>query len=243
MTNRHLNLFKPLLDDGIDYFHDHKWILPSNGQNGIPCETQGELVLNENGLHLCRAEDLIYYLYAAPHIFRVEYEGDIVVCPQRVLASKAWIPAKGELNSWDEISQRLFACDCASLVLDNIQEEYRFLCANLIKASIAYAIASSLDMAANENYFEQHLIQAREKVESIPKHEENVLSWQAVRAALITAAMEGSPARPNKFGFIAYSVVQSDTQRAESEEESHVIETDICNKMTNILCNYLNIQR
>ena len=73
---------------------------------------KGELVPCSNGYHLCREQDLIYWL--GPNIFKAEHRGELVEDQNKVVVREARIIR--ELN-WNDRKARLFACDCAERVL------------------------------------------------------------------------------------------------------------------------------
>jgi hypothetical protein len=98
-----------------------KWHLPKRGKPGewMP-EIEGELELCANGYHICRPQDLIYWLDEA--IFEVEFEGEIVEGYDKCVVRKARLVRK--LETWNENTMRLFAADCAEHVLHHFEKEY-----------------------------------------------------------------------------------------------------------------------
>jgi hypothetical protein len=73
----------------------------------------GEIIPCENGLHLCRPQDLIAWL--GPVIWEAEVEGDLVEADDKVIAAKARVVRR--IENWNERTARLFAADCAERVL------------------------------------------------------------------------------------------------------------------------------
>jgi hypothetical protein len=57
-------------------FSGFQWPLPTSGQAGAWVEVRGELRLGANGLHVCRAADLAYWLH--DELWEVEAEGDVL---------------------------------------------------------------------------------------------------------------------------------------------------------------------
>lgn len=115
-------LFKVLNEDGTA-FHGgtSKWHLPRDGQPGewMP-PVNGNLVLCENGYHLCRAQDLVNWL--GPAIFEPEYCGERLDGNDKITVRQARLLRC--FLSWDERVARLFACDCAERVLLIFESQY-----------------------------------------------------------------------------------------------------------------------
>ena len=112
-------LFKVLNDDGSCYHGGSGiWALPQDGQPGewMP-PVDGDLVPCENGYHLCREQDLLEWL--GPAIFEVEYRGDRIDADNKVVVREARLIRR--LDTWNDRTARLFACDCAESVLPIIE--------------------------------------------------------------------------------------------------------------------------
>jgi hypothetical protein len=95
------------------------WPAPTKRGPGRWKYARGPLVLCENGLHLCRAKDLVSWL--GPEIWEAEYEGEIVDGGDKVVVRKARLVRK--CDRWDERTARLFACDCAEHVLPVFEKQ------------------------------------------------------------------------------------------------------------------------
>ena len=88
---------------------------------------EGELEPCANGYHLCRASDLVNWL--GPAIWVAEYRGERIDCdaPQtsrtetKVVVRQARIVRR--LDTWNERTARLFACDCAERALPIFERE------------------------------------------------------------------------------------------------------------------------
>jgi hypothetical protein len=116
MATQKERLFKVLSHDRMPYWGGSgQWPPP-----GEWLEVTGELVLCENGLHLCRERDLISWL--GPEIWEAEYEGERLDGDDKIVVRKARLVSK--LETWDERTQRLFACDCAERVLPLYEKQY-----------------------------------------------------------------------------------------------------------------------
>jgi hypothetical protein len=96
---------------------------------------RGDLVPCERGLHLCRPQDLLYWI--GPVIWEVEVEGEVIEAGDKVVARKARIVRKVE--AWNERTARLFAADCAEDVLHLVPEPQRAICADTIAVARRYA--------------------------------------------------------------------------------------------------------
>ena len=90
------------------------WRLPANGQPGqwMPL-IQGKLIPCERGYHLCRPQDLLHWL--GPALYEAEYQGERIDSGTKVVVRRARLLRC--LSTWNEVSARLFACDCAEHVL------------------------------------------------------------------------------------------------------------------------------
>jgi len=95
----------------------------ANGQWPMPgkwLEAEGDLIPCANGLHLCRRGDLIQWL--GPEIWTAEYEGERVDSNDKIVVRKARLIKR--LDTWNERTQRLFACDCAEHVLHFFESKF-----------------------------------------------------------------------------------------------------------------------
>src|SRR3989344_5863344 len=91
-----------------------KWPLP-NGQPGAWLEVTGDLIPCRNGLHLCRAGDLIHWM--GPALWEAEYEGESIRHEDtKTVVRRARLIRRVE--AWNDQNLRLFAVDCAERVLD-----------------------------------------------------------------------------------------------------------------------------
>jgi len=81
---------------------------------------KGEIIPCENGLHLCRRQDLLTWL--GPVIWRAEYEGELVEADDKVVARRARVVER--LDNWNERTARLFAADCAERVLPIFEKAF-----------------------------------------------------------------------------------------------------------------------
>ena len=97
-----------------------KWFLPKGKRPGkwMP-EIKGDLDPCVNGYHLCRLRDLLYWVDET--IFEAEYRGERVNDANKVVVRQARLLRKCE--GWNEVTARLFACDCAERVLPMFEKQ------------------------------------------------------------------------------------------------------------------------
>lgn len=80
---------------------------------------EGKLEACKNGYHLLRTEDIIEW--NCPELWEVEIEGRVTEFYTQIVVSSFRFVRK--LDTWNEWSQRLFACDCADRALALIDKE------------------------------------------------------------------------------------------------------------------------
>ncbi len=94
-----------------------RWGLPDNGKPGKWFKVKGELEPCDNGLHLCRSQDLVQW--CGPELYVAEYKGRLVECDDKVVVRQARLLER--VASWNERITRLFACDCAERALGLVE--------------------------------------------------------------------------------------------------------------------------
>ena len=106
-------LYKVLNGDGACHGGDGAWSLPHDGEPGdwMPAIVD-KLVPCRNGYHLCREGDLAQWLHR--DIYTAGYRGEMVECNNKVVVREARLLA--HMDTWNERTARLFACDCAEHV-------------------------------------------------------------------------------------------------------------------------------
>jgi hypothetical protein len=159
--------FKVLTDDGRSCNGGNaQWSLPIKNDDGTwtPGEwmpdIEGELVPCENGYHLCREKDLIYWLNKA--IFEAEYGGEIVEADDKIVVRRARLLRR--IETWNDKTARLFACWCARQIWHLLTDE---------RSRTAVEVA---ERYANGKATQQELAAAR------------AAAWNAARAAARDAA-------------------------------------------------------
>ena len=115
-----MKYYKVLKSDGrCAHGGTGKWYLPKKQKDGswkagkwMP-EIKGELELCKKGYHICRPDEVVYWLDEA--IFEVEYDGEIVEGFDKCVVRKARLLRK--IEAWEEINAPLLATDGVEHVL------------------------------------------------------------------------------------------------------------------------------
>jgi len=108
-------LYKVLHSDGSAYHGGKgKWFLPK-GRPGkwMPTLNPDKLKACQYGYHLCRHDDLVRWL--GPVIFTAECRGERIDDTDKIVVQQARLIRK--LETWNDRTARLFACDCADRAL------------------------------------------------------------------------------------------------------------------------------
>ena len=179
------------------------WSLPTKNDDGtwtpgawMP-KVKGKLMPCERGYHICRRQDLIYWLEEA--IFEVEYRGVIVEDDQKCVVREARLLRK--IETWDEKTVRLFAADCAEKVLPIYESEYPDddRPRKAIQAARDYAngkikkAARSAAWSAALSAVESAALSAAESAAwSAALSAAESASWSAARSAALSAAESAS---------------------------------------------------
>ena len=90
-----------------------KWHLPTAQPGKWMPGIVGDIEPCSNGYHLCREKDLVHWLNG--EIYEAEYRGDIVTADDKVVVRQARLVRR--VDTWNERTARLFACDCAERAL------------------------------------------------------------------------------------------------------------------------------
>jgi len=124
-------LFKCLSKKRIGCFSRLRW-----PKCGVWVEAKGELIPCENGIHLCRESDLIYWLDT--EIYEAEYDGgERIEANGKIVVRKARLIKK--LKTWNKRTMGLFFNDCFTHVLSKPRGAYLFKLAAL---STSYILPS-----------------------------------------------------------------------------------------------------
>ena len=133
-------LYKVLHSDGSAYHGGNgKWFLPK-GRPGrwMPTLNPDKLKACEYGYHLCRRDDLILWL--GPVIFTAEYRGKRIDDTDKIVVQQARLLSK--LETWNDRTARLFACDCADRALVLIDKPDP-RCIEAVRVARLYAIGEA----------------------------------------------------------------------------------------------------
>ena len=113
--------YKALMKNGIGPYSNFQWPLPKNGKPGKWVHTKGEIVICENGIHYCESElQLLDWLQE--EIYEIEVKGKTIRDDDKSASRSGRLVRK--LDTWNERTARLFACDCAEHVLHIFHEKY-----------------------------------------------------------------------------------------------------------------------
>ncbi len=113
-------LFKVLGDGGQCIYGTGSWPLPVGDEPGERLVVEGKLAPCANGLHLCRAGDLIHWLGA--EIYEAEtFSGERIDDDNKIVVREARLVRR--IETWNESTARLFAADCAERVLPIFERE------------------------------------------------------------------------------------------------------------------------
>ena len=111
--------YKVLNLDGTSCNGGHgQWSLPHDGLPGAWMPEIKKLVPCESGYHVCERGQLVRWL--GPAIHPVEVRGEMIRQDDKCVVSEARIWPK--LDTWNDRSARLFACDCADEALKLVKE-------------------------------------------------------------------------------------------------------------------------
>jgi len=138
-----------------------------------------ELPLNpcEHGYHLCRKKDIMKWL--DEEIWIAEGRGHKIICDNKVVFQQARIIKK--LDTWNDITARLFACDCAEHVLKNYEKEFPgdHRVRDCIEVARKYAFGKAT---------EEELLAVRSAAESAVWSATWSAAWSAAESAVWSAA-------------------------------------------------------
>ena len=107
-----MKYYKFLRENGRSPYADYQWPLPTESEPGDWVEVEGKLVLCENGIHACRAGDLINWL--GHSLYELEYAEEPEGSDNKVFGRKARLIRR--VGAWNERTARLYAADCAEHV-------------------------------------------------------------------------------------------------------------------------------
>ena len=117
-----MTLYKALDEHNHSPYTDFDFsaYLPKNGRPGKWLPKVVELSLCHSGWHGCQDGNIIEYLNA--NIYEIETKGAIQEGDDKFTAQQIRLIRKCE--GWNEVTARLFACDCATRVLHILEKKH-----------------------------------------------------------------------------------------------------------------------
>ena len=135
-------------------------------------KVKGDLGLCTNGYHLCRPQDLIYWLNM--EIYEAEYRGEIINGDNKVVVRQVRLVRK--IETWNEKTARLFACWCARQIWHLLDDD---------RSKQAVEIAERF---ANGEATQDELDAARDAAWAVARDAARYVAWAAARNAAWEAA-------------------------------------------------------
>lgn len=177
---------------------------PCHGGDGAPWiagewrEERGRKACDAGMLHLCRDErDLLTWL--GPEIWEAEYDDERLVIEEndKVAVQRARVTRR--LDTWNERTARLFACDCAEAVLRIYESQYpgdsRPRAAVEISRRYAYGQATDSELAtAGAAAWDAAWAAARATARDAARAAASAAAWAAAWAAASDAASAAASA-------------------------------------------------
>ena len=138
--------YKVLNADG-SCFHggNGKWPLPVGDQLGEWMPKIDKIAPCQSGYHILKREHVVGWF--GPAIFEVEVRGDVVWDNDKGVAQQARLVRK--LETWNDKTARLFACDCADAVR-HLMKDKRSTDAIDVARRFANGLATQEELAAAE---------------------------------------------------------------------------------------------
>jgi hypothetical protein len=112
-------LYKFLSEDGTSPYAVFQWPLP-NDKPTKWVRARGPLIVCENGIHLCRETDLVFWL--GPVLFEAEARGGRIDSATKIVVREARL--LHHVETWNEKTARLFACDCAERAMRRVTAKH-----------------------------------------------------------------------------------------------------------------------
>ena len=137
---------------------------------------KGGIVPCSNGLHLCREQDLLHWFGPKLWIAEVDVGGEIVEQSDKFVVRRARVVE--HVETWNERTARLFACDCAQKAMDLVgSPDPRSLTAIEVARRYAQGKATRDELAA-----------ARAAARDVALDATLDAAWAAARDAALDAA-------------------------------------------------------
>lgn len=151
---------------------------------------KGPLVPCENGLHLCRIDQIIGWI--GPRIWIAETDGEVIDAGNKVVARRARITR--EVTPTDAAWRR-FAADCAEDALPYVRPEDRETLAGVIAVVRAYADGAATDAELSAASAAASSAAASSAARAAASSAARAAVWAATDAAAWSAANAAARAR------------------------------------------------
>jgi len=185
------------------------WPLPTEAGPGEWLEVEGKIQPCENGLHVCRPDDLIHWL--GPEIYTVEVDpAELVIDDDKVVVRRARLLAK---TPWCRAIWATFAADVAERVLPIFEERFpgedrpRKAIAAARAASAAYAAADAASAAYAAAY--AAYAAARAAYAAAAAARAASAAYAAARAAYAAADAAADAASAARAAYAAYAAARA----------------------------------
>jgi hypothetical protein len=140
-----MTYYKVLSEGGAAYHGGSgTWHLPTADGPGEWMPTIEDPVPCERGYHGCTREQLVYWL--GPVIYEMEYDGKPIDAGDKVVGGRARLLRR--LDTWNDRTARLFACDCAERVVHSTGPDERSVNAIVTARRFAIGEATKEELAA-----------------------------------------------------------------------------------------------
>ena len=206
-------LYKVMRDDGTTAYGRDGWDLPRGSRRGSWRRVTGPLIPCENGLHVCREQDLISWIQGE-RLYEAEARGDQVDGGDKLVVREARLVRR--VAGWNETTLRLFAADCAERALLGEQKagrepDRRLWAAVKAARDYAHGLISQAELAA-----------ARAAAWAAAGAAARDAAWDAVGAAAGAAAWDAAwDAAGAAAGAAAWYAVGAAAGAAEREWQSN----------------------
>jgi hypothetical protein len=166
---------------------------------------EGEIVPCDNGLHLCRREDLLRWL--GPVIWKAEVDGEVVEADDKVVARRARVIER--YDTWNERTARLFAADCAEYAL-----KYASADAVPTLEAVIYTVRCYADGQATEVELAAAWTAAEAAAWTAAERAGWTAAWAAARAAAEAAAWTAAEDAASAARAAAWAAARAAAERA-----------------------------
>jgi hypothetical protein len=172
--------YKFLTEDGLGPYSDYRWPLPKNGKPGAWVTARGPLKACANGVHFCSENAIVMWINTQLYTAEIG-SGKKFHDLNKTVARKGRLLRRVE--TWNERTARLFACDCAEHVAHLASDP------TLLRRAIEVA-----RQCANGKASVSDMIAAWDAAWAAPRAAAWDAAWNAPRAAAWAAAGDAARA-------------------------------------------------